>query len=443
MHHDVTTARRAGHAAARRFDRGTRSAGNRAGRRAASLPAALLFAPALVLCHAAAHAQPHSDCFADRVADFQPGETSSPPLFNSWQPGILFGPPGDATPTTGSLSVMSLGRGGSIVLEFTDNEIVDGPGPDFILFENPFFCTSVPESESDPWSVFAEPGLVAASEDGVTFHAFPHEAGALAEVVSQCSDKTLLERLIGLMGITPNFSGNYTIPDDPLVFDETAPGGVSGHGGDAFDLASVGLERARFILITDPNLGTSLPGSSEGLDLDGAVALNSRPILPPGHEDSDGDGLSDAAETFLYGTDPFNPDTDGDGVPDGVEAASCRNPLSDSIDPVFAPVIGLEIWEAHPTLWRWSDLGSGVTYDAIRGDVGALGHVAGAVDLGVVTCIEDDSTDLTTRGLADSAVPLPGEAFFYAVRQNPAGSGFGYGRSSAGEPRLAASGDCG
>jgi hypothetical protein len=37
-------------------------------------------------------------------------------------------------------------------------------------------------------------------------------------------------------------------------------------------------------------------------------------------KDSDGDGLTDNAEIFVTGTDPFNPDTDGDGIPDGAEA---------------------------------------------------------------------------------------------------------------------------
>ena len=85
-----------------------------------------------------------SDCFPDRVVVYAVGSISAPPAFNSWQPGIVFGPPGNATPTTGSLDVLSLGHGGSITLAFTDNEIVDGPGPDFIVFENPFFCTAPP-----------------------------------------------------------------------------------------------------------------------------------------------------------------------------------------------------------------------------------------------------------------------------------------------------------
>ncbi|MFA7158175.1 MAG: hypothetical protein WC299_02645 [Kiritimatiellia bacterium] len=42
--------------------------------------------------------------------------------------------------------------------------------------------------------------------------------------------------------------------------------------------------------------------------------------------DSDGDGLSDYDEVFVYGTDPANPDTDGDGMSDGWEVLHGLNP---------------------------------------------------------------------------------------------------------------------
>ncbi len=41
------------------------------------------------------------------------------------------------------------------------------------------------------------------------------------------------------------------------------------------------------------------------------------------------DGLSDAAETHVVGTDPDNPDTDGDGLADGIDP----NPLTPDVDP--------------------------------------------------------------------------------------------------------------
>ncbi|MCJ7464748.1 MAG: fibronectin type III domain-containing protein [Thermoplasmata archaeon] len=54
-----------------------------------------------------------------------------------------------------------------------------------------------------------------------------------------------------------------------------------------------------------------------------------------GSPDSDNDGLSDAAETYVYGTDPLLNDTDGDGFSDGWEILHGGNPLgygSDGVD---------------------------------------------------------------------------------------------------------------
>lgn len=404
---------------------------------AASL-SALLCAAGLPIGTAAAAV----DCFPDRVASLTVGVVSSPPAFNTWQPGVVLGPPGDSTPISGSLTVVSLGHGGSMVVEFRDTEIIDGPGPDFIVFENAFFCGAAPLTDAEDYSVFAEPGIVAVSENGIDFFTFPFDASALAQVSSLCTNRALIESLGGLIGVTPSFSGDYRIPDDPLVFDATGPGGVSGHGGNAFDLGDLGLQRARFVRITDPDIALGLPGASEGLDVDAVVALNARPLLAPGAVDGDADGLPDGDEILIYGTDPGNDDSDGDLMKDGDEVAACRDPGSAGGSPWFYPELSLEIYEPAPTVFRWQTLGPGVLYDVVRTGLDSLQPAGGDIDLGVVLCLENDSTDLSHRGLGDATDPPAGEAFVYLARQDPAGGGIGYGFSSTHLPRVAASGDC-
>ena len=48
----------------------------------------------------------------------------------------------------------------------------------------------------------------------------------------------------------------------------------------------------------------------------------------PNNPDTDGDGLNDGDEVNIHGTDPLNPDTDGDGLTDGAEVnVHGTNPL--------------------------------------------------------------------------------------------------------------------
>jgi hypothetical protein len=52
----------------------------------------------------------------------------------------------------------------------------------------------------------------------------------------------------------------------------------------------------------------------------------------PRNPDTDGDGLADGFEVFVYGTDPTAIDTDGDGTYDGGEYAGGSDPY-DPCDP--------------------------------------------------------------------------------------------------------------
>jgi len=378
------------------------------------------------------------DCLADGVVSFQSGFTDPNTGFRySELPGIVLGPPGASLPVQGSTSVLSLGVAGVITLAFTDNLIVDGPGPDFIVFENAFFKGSVPSSPTSTCNVFAEPGSVAVSGDGVTWTAFPYDVGALSLVGQDQTPCSAIPLLGGLAGLTPTFTGNWTVPDDPSVWDTAGTGGVSGAGGDAFDLADVGLTQARFVRITDLALGTGFAGNAEGFDLDAVVAINSIPSPPVG-PDSDGDGLTDADEQIIYLTDPLGSDSDGDQTPDGEEVAGCRSPLTSAASAWFIYSADL-IFPAQATdQLRWNFLSATSTYDLIRGTLASVDAASDPVDLGPVACIDENSFNLTSGDHPDAAIPPAGGGFFYLLRP----SGGSYGPASDGRPRAPLSGDC-
>lgn len=129
--------------------------------------------------------------------------------------------------------VVSLGRNGYVVLSF-DRPIIDGNGPDFIVFENAF-----------AWGdgqVFEEWMTVAVSEDGTTWLPFPCD--------------TLTGE--GMAGRTPTFAA--TAWTDPAVC-----------GGDAFDLATVGLAQVRYVKVQDATRYQSADRLSAELDAVAAI----------------------------------------------------------------------------------------------------------------------------------------------------------------------------
>jgi len=153
-------------------------------------------------------------------------------------PNVVMGPPKGGGAWEGSLDVVKLGKGGSITLAFGDQTIVDLPGPDFIVFANPFYING------DPTNPYAEVGTVSVSEDGQTWVSFP--CTATSYPYGACA---------GWHAVYANADTNTIDPRDPSVA-----------GGDAFDLADIGVKQARFIRITDRNIP---PGA---FDLD-AIAI--------------------------------------------------------------------------------------------------------------------------------------------------------------------------
>jgi hypothetical protein len=182
-----------------------------------------------------------SDPYIDAVIRLTPGPFAG---FGSDQfPQIVLGPPQGSGETQGGFHVLSLGVGGEIVLH-SATPILNGPGVDFIVFENAFFAGGNPENP------FAEVGEIAVSQDGTRFIAFPCEPENAADLYPGCA---------GVRPVHANPLTNGIDPTDP----ETA-------GGDAFDLETIGLNWAGWIRIRD--LSESGGGVSAGFDLD-AVAI--------------------------------------------------------------------------------------------------------------------------------------------------------------------------
>lgn len=173
--------------------------------------------------------------FATSVESFTAGP--GPNTGQGDLPDIVLGPPKGGGTINGSLDVATLGNGGTITLGFAPSFIVDRPGPDFIVFENPF------NVNGDPRRPFAELATVEVSDDGQTFFAFP--CTATAYPYGSCA---------GWHPVLANADKNSIDPTDPRVA-----------GGDAFDLADLGLTEARYVRITDR---VDLTGAAGTFDLD-------------------------------------------------------------------------------------------------------------------------------------------------------------------------------
>jgi hypothetical protein len=178
--------------------------------------------------------------FAERVVEFAPGAGAG--FGQSRMPGIVLGAPEGAGDMFGSTHVVSLGRGGRICVAMSAT-MVDRAGADFIVFENAFFVAGVERS-------FVELGEVSVSDDGSTFATFACDRAAAP--------------FRGCAGVNPVYAStsNGLDPTDPRYA-----------GGDAFDLASVGLTRATIVCVRDLETEPQMAPSS-GFDLDAVAAVH-------------------------------------------------------------------------------------------------------------------------------------------------------------------------
>lgn len=218
------------------------------------------------------------DPYADAVDSFAIGASGG---FNqTFLPDVVLGPPTGSGLYGGTLGAFSLGLDGEIVVAFTDNVIVDGPGVDFTVFENPFFQTGLFDVLE---LLFSEAGRVSVSQDGIAWYAFPcANAFGDAPYYSGCA---------GVYPVLSNGDAGARHPSIPTLappiesfIGQQQPNVPipDGSGGDSFDLADVGLAWARYVRIeaADHVVGPAGPDNA-GFDLDAVAAVNAAPQAVP------------------------------------------------------------------------------------------------------------------------------------------------------------------
>jgi hypothetical protein len=261
-----------------------------------------------------------ADPFVDRVVDYVIGTDGGAQV--GALPDIVLGPPRGAGAFSGSSHVLSLGLGGSIVLEFVDNVVVNGPGPDLTVFENPFLTSGLLSG-----TPFAEPATVAVSADGVTWRRFPCAADAapfhpgcagVYPVLANADDPAAPSPVVPSRAPIDTLVG---VPVETFV----AP---PGSGGDSFDLALVGLAAARFVRIDAGERRHGLEGLA-GFDLDAVAAVHS--VDAVGRPDGDGDGIPDAADSCPRVPNGEQVDENGDGVGDACEGTPAPDADGDGV----------------------------------------------------------------------------------------------------------------
>lgn len=174
----------------------------------------------------------------------------------------------------GGTDVYSLRLDGSrdhLVVAFSDRVVVDGPGDDLVVFENPFDIAG--------GGTFMDPIVVGVSPDGERFVDFPVQFGR-----PTYSDDPLDWE--GFAGLTP-VEHDVDDPDAPSPDDEAS-------GGDRFDLfdlpegevrdevLDMGVLAVRLRpagLVTDPTTGAPFPTDpvSDGPDIDAVYAWHFAP----------------------------------------------------------------------------------------------------------------------------------------------------------------------
>jgi len=276
-----------------------------------------------VVCAASAHA----GGFATEVIAYEPGSSPAPGYTN---PASALGEPsrftmspwdgGAVTPFAPAWipsQVVSIGAGGSLVLEL-DEAAVDDPrnpfGIDLIVFGNSFF-SDIGAGSGVCGPIASDGGLIDVSEDGITWCAVP---GIAADGLFPTLGFLDSDPYDDVPGTVPT---DARMPVDPAhraeaMFAMPWPDMIAAYGtsagGSGIDLAAAGCATARFVRIRVP------PPPHAHVEID-AVSR----VRPRAHaSDFNGDGAVNGTDLTVLLVEfggAGAADLNGDGVVDGLD----------------------------------------------------------------------------------------------------------------------------
>lgn len=262
--------------------------------------AAVFIATTAAWIAGASHAVPPARCAStvvSYVAGTGAGASYRNPLAALGEPTRFTGlgvEPGAVTPFRPAFlpaEVVSIGRGGELVLAF-DQPVIDDPrnpdGIDLIMYGNPM-CADLAYPAGVAGPVFTEGGTIEVSDDGTTWHLVP---GAQADG----GLPTLAYSDLGPYSTVPGTAPTdfavpvpHAVTADSLLglgWEDMVAAYAGGGGGTRIDLASAGVPSARFVRIRVAADAAYVP------EIDAVVAV--RPTAP--NADLNADGRVDGAD---------------------------------------------------------------------------------------------------------------------------------------------------
>ena len=212
----------------------------------------------------------------------------------------LLGPPVGGGLLEGGTDICSLGYGGVATLSFDNNIIINGPGADFIVFENAFYVDDCVWHGETQYASWCETAIVEVSQDGKQWYRFPPDYNPSNTTcgIEPWANTSSFKNLAGVHPVIASVSHDGTLKDG---IDPTDP---STAGGDAFDLSDIGLTWCRYVRLIDTGNSVDAPGT-EQYDSNGDLILDYGKNVTAGRRKARPDSTATVSRRFTL-ADPLS-----------------------------------------------------------------------------------------------------------------------------------------